>query len=132
MFKFKTRFGEYDKCEFIKEGEGTHTRYSIFSKDEENYGPIIKLNLPGYTDDLKDDYRREDVVAVFDYSENKGTMDFLEKIGVAKRTFGYLQSGFVEIPVVEIDAEKLMKLNECKEISFIDGITLDKNGKEPK
>lgn len=125
MFKFKTRYGEYNDCEFLKEGKDSHVRYSIFSRED---GPIMKLNLPGYTEGLDEKLQKENIVAVFDYSENKGTMEFLDNLGVVKKTFGYLQSGYVEIPVVELDTEKLMKLNECKEIDFTTGMALDKDG----
>ena len=125
MFKFKTRFGEYNECEFLKEGTGSHVRYSVFSRED---GPIMKLNLPGYTEGLGEKLEKENIVAVFDYSENEGTMDFLDKLGVVKRAFGYLQSGYVDIPVVELDTKKLMELNECKEIDFTSGMALDKDG----
>ena len=132
MFKFKAKFGNFNKCEFIKEGEGTHTRYSVFSKDENDFGPVMKLNIPGYTDGLPEKYKSENIIVIRDEE-----LDFLEKLDVVKGTLGYLKlqdigSFYHDVPVVEIDSEKLMKLNECKEISFTDGILLNKDGKEPK
>lgn len=63
-------------------------------------------------------YQRESIVAIKDYSENAGTMDFLKNLGVVKQEIGKISSGYVMLPVVELDVEKLMSLNDCKEISY--------------
>lgn len=115
MFTYKSRWGDCEKCEFVKQGSGIHTRYFIFSMEE---GPICDLNLPGYTSGLAKCYQKESVVAIKDYSENEGTLDFLKNLGVVKQEIGKISSGFVRIPVVELDVEKLMSLNDCREISY--------------
>lgn len=115
MFTYKSRWGDYKECEFVKSGSGIHTRYSIFSRED---GPICDLNIPGYTSGLAKCYQRESIVAIKDYSENAGTMDFLKNLGVVKQEIGKISSGYVMLPVVELDVEKLMSLNDCKEISY--------------
>lgn len=126
MFTYKSKWSNYEQCEFVKQGSGIHTRYSILSRQE---GPICDLNLPGYTSGLAKCYQTESVVAIKDYSENAGTLNFLKKMGVVKQEIGRISSGFVQIPVVELDVDKLMSLNDCKEISYTGEITKNEKTK---
>lgn len=41
-------------------------------------------------------------VAVKDYAENEGMLDFLKRIGLVGKTLYTQQSGFVVVPVVEL------------------------------
>lgn len=97
MFSINTEFAKYDDCVWNISGKGKYTRYEIFSVND---GPIMTVNLPGYG-------VSETVVAVKDYSENAGTMNFLKKHNLIKKSHGYKISGFVLLPIVELDLEKL-------------------------
>lgn len=137
MFSLKTKYGVYKNCSFVKEGSGTQTRYSVFTQGDENSeneeerfpGCVFKLNLPGYTEGLGKDLEKDSVVAIFNHSENEGMLDFLDKLGVVKNVYGYLEGPYVKIPVAEINTEKLMKLNDCKEIDFTTGKAVRKDGR---
>ena len=89
----------YD-CNVIKEGIGKNTRYTLFSPEE---GPVAVINIPSMN-------KSETVIAVKDYSENAGMLDALQEAGVVKEIVSYEQSGFVNIPIVEIDQAKMLAL----------------------
>ena len=130
MFKFISPYGEeYENCKFEKRGDKDHIAYLITNNEQE---AIMKLNIPGYTYALPEKLRNDNVVVMLD--EN---LDFLKKLDVVNRTHGYLQlskigSFYDDVPVVELDTEKLMKLNDCKEISFEEGVVLDRDGNVPR
>lgn len=96
MFQIK----EYYDCIIRKHGEGRHVRYDIVSHTE---GPICSINLPEYG-------RAEDVIAIKDYSEDEGIVEWLEKNNIIISVEDVAFSGFVSIPIVKIDADKLMNL----------------------
>ena len=130
MFKFVSPYGEeYENCKFEKRGDKDHIAYLITNSEQE---AIMKLNIPGYTYALPEKLRNDNVVVMLDEK-----LDFLKKLDVVNRTHGYLQlskigSFYDDVPVVELDTEKLMKLNDCKEISFEEGVVLDRDGNVPR
>lgn len=90
----------YSDCYVERLGFGAGTRYDIVSKKE---GVITCINYPNYGDS-------ECIIAVRDHSENEGMLDWLMSQGVVIEFVKTLQSGFILIPVVQIDVEALMKL----------------------
>ena len=106
MFKFKTMCANADNCQIVTRGSGLNTKYEVWSEE----GPECVLNLIGYHKQLDKQYRRPDVLVIKDYSENTGVLNELCRHGVVKKLIGYLSSGFVDLPVVEVDLEKLKSL----------------------
>ena len=96
MFKFK----DYVDCIIIKSGKGRHVRYDVVSRAT---GPICTINIPEYG-------RSEDVIAIKDYSENEGVVEWLEKNKIIISVIDVVYSGFVSAPIVKIDADRLMNL----------------------
>lgn len=96
MFTVKTPYATYTNCVWHISGKGKYTRYDIFNDE----GAVMTINVPGYG-------KSATVVAIKDYSENKGTMALLTKHKLIKRIVDYIPSGFVVLPVVELDIDKL-------------------------
>ena len=96
MFTLNTSFATYKNCVWHISGKGKHTRYEIF--DDE--GPVMTVNVPGYG-------KSASIVAIKDYNENQGTMALLKKHNLIKKIHGYIPSGFVMLPLVELDVDKL-------------------------
>lgn len=69
----------------------------------ENLEPFMKINIPNFD-------KSHDVLAIKNYSENEGLLRLLKKKGVVIEQVGEIESGFVTIPLVKIDIEKLMAL----------------------
>ena len=78
-----------------------HGKQYLFMTD--THGPFMKINIP-YLDKSKD------ILAIKDYGENEGLLHLLKKKGVVIEQVGEVESGFVMIPLVKIDIEKLMTL----------------------
>ena len=100
MFTLKTMYGSYENCVWGIRGKGKNIRYEIYGDD----GPIMTVNVPGYG-------KSDKIVAIKDYSENAGIMSFLEKHGLIKQVHGYVSSGFVLMPLVELDIKKMEAMN---------------------
>lgn len=96
MFTLKTPYATYTNCVWHISGKGKYTRYEIIDED----GPVMTVNVPGYG-------KSDTIVAIKDYSENRGTMALLTKHKLIKKIHGYIPSGFVVLPLVELDVEKL-------------------------
>ena len=96
MFTFK----EYKNCHIDRQGFGAGTRYDICTKDGEI---ITSINYPNYGES-------ESIIAVRDHSENAGMLDWLMAEGVVIDFLKTMPSGFILIPVVQIDVEALMAL----------------------
>jgi len=65
--------------------------------------PFMKINVP-YLDESKD------ILAIKNYGENEGLLDLLKKQGVVIEQVGEVESGFVMIPLVKINIQKLIAL----------------------
>jgi hypothetical protein len=76
---------------------GKDTKYRLY--DKEDGSPCGQVNVPYLG-------QSETVIAVKDYSENEGMVEFLEDNGVILSFVGFNQ-GF---PVFEIDKEVLLAL----------------------
>lgn len=88
------------ECSVVAVGEGANTRYQLM----ENGCPMATINIIG----IQGDFFTENIIAVKNYSENEGLLEELTKAGVIKSVLGHIQNGFVEIPIVEIDREKML------------------------
>ena len=86
------------ECRCVAIGEGKDTRYQLFSNE---VGPLGYINI-SYLG------KSDTVIAVNDYSEMAGTLDALKELGIVKAELGHVQSGFIKLPLVEIDKEKLL------------------------
>ena len=106
MFTFRTRYCNAEDCFIRTRGAGLNTKYEVWSEE----GPECTINLIGYHDCLDEKYRRPDVLVIKDYSENEGVLNALCYNGVVKKLICYLNSGYVKLPVVEVDLEKLKNL----------------------
>lgn len=104
-FKCKLKYMEADNCYFIggKYNNG-NTGLEIWSDE---VGPIAKVTV-------NPEVRiPEDFIAVKDYSENEGMVDFLKSMGIIKATpNNEIYSGHVTIPVYELT-------DKGKEILFV-------------
>ena len=104
--EFKTMYCNAKDAKIVVRGSGINARYEVWSDE----GPECILNLVGYHNKLEKKYRRPDVLIIKDYAENTGVLNELRRHGVVKKLIGYLPSGFVELPVIEVDLEKLKNL----------------------
>ena len=106
MFKYKNVFRTtFNNCVWHKRGTGVKRNqvlYEIF--DDE--GPVACINIPEYG-------KSETIVAIKDYSENTGMMEFLAKHGLVKCIVGHRYSGFACIPIVELDIDKMEEMNRA-------------------
>lgn len=99
MFTLKTKYGNYKDCRIITKGSGKYTRYEIW--DNEN-GSIVNVNLPGYGES-------ETVIAI-DHNFKNDILAFLKEHNLIVEYLGEIPSGYVTLPIIRIDAEKLKKL----------------------
>lgn len=104
--EFKTMYCNAKNAQIVVRGSGINARYEVWSDE----GPECVLNLVGYHNQLDKKYRRPDVLVIKDYSENTGVLNELCRHGVVKKLICYLPSGFVKLPVIEVDLEKLKNL----------------------
>ena len=68
-----------------------------------NHEPFMKINIPNLD-------KSHDILAIKNYSENEGLLHLLKKKGVVIEQVGEIEPGFVTIPLVKIDIQKLMSL----------------------
>lgn len=90
-------YGNY-RVRAIAHGTGKTKRYDLVL---ENGEPFTIINIPSMN-------RSETVIAVKNYSENEGMLEFLQENGIIKDVVGMENSGFVSVPIVEIDVQKLL------------------------
>lgn len=55
---------------------------------------------------------REDQIIVKDYSENEGMLDALTEIGLVTGVERWIETGWVRVPVCNIDPAKLEEIDE--------------------
>lgn len=101
MFAINTPFAKAKDCVLVQRGSGKNVRYDIIS---ESKGPMAILNLPGYG-------KSETVVAMRDDAEYSGMLSWAKRMGLIKKVFGVVPSGFIPLYIVELDVNvlKLMK-----------------------
>ena len=79
---------------------GKNTSLELF--DMEDGFPFAKctVNIPGL---------EKDEVAIKDYSENEGMLDFLLSNSIVEKPHRYERSGYVRIPVCKMSVSKSVK-----------------------
>lgn len=85
------------KC--MKRGNGKATRYDLVVASTGE--PFASINLPSLN-------HSETVIAIKNYSENEGMLEFLQENGIIKDVVGIDRSGFVSVPIVKIDQKRLL------------------------
>lgn len=89
----RVRFREFD-CTVQKRHYG-NGRVALSLVDEEGPVATATVNLPGAKLDPNQ-------VAIKNYAENEGMLDALVTAGVVKPTGETVRSGFVEVPICEL------------------------------
>ena len=74
---------------------GGATALILWDSQEHDMAYVATVNVPGY-------FLRQDEVLIKDYSENQGMLKALEDAGAVKATGMTARSGFVAIPVAEL------------------------------
>lgn len=96
-FTFKDRYGEYHHCEFIVNkyvGTG-NLSVEIWSPEE---GPITKVTVNTDGVSIPEGY-----IAVKDYSENEGMVEWLiSQDLIIDDVVTFIESGFIHIPVFKL------------------------------
>ena len=57
-----------------------------------------------------------------DYSENEGMLDALKEAGIVKDVINYVNSGFVTIPLVQLDLDVLREFLDEESIKQLDDV----------
>lgn len=103
------KFLYYDKGDYyvyLKAGFYENGRIAIRALDEEGYPAFTAtVNLP-------DENIRIDQAFIKDYAENEGVLTFLRKIGVIVSVVRYVNSGYVNIPLCDLNLKRLNELTE--------------------
>ena len=99
-FTYKSQYGEYHNCQFmIGYYENGNLGIEIWSDTE---GPITKVTV---NPDIK---IPKDRIAIKNYSENEGIVDWLISEGIIEDTpVQIIPSGWIEIPVHKLTAKGL-------------------------
>jgi len=103
--KYTNKFGfEYD-VQLVTADYAVKNRKAIMLLDSDTGEQVatVTINLP-------DEELEKDEVFIKNHSENEGMLDFVREIGLVKKITGYVKSGFVKVPKVKLDLEKLEEL----------------------
>lgn len=84
--------------------------------DTEDYCPILMCTV--WTEGLQ-----ADEVAIKDYSENEGVLDWLIKNNIVEKPHRYIPSGFVVFPVCKLVEETLKRLKN-EDIVAVDYVSV--------
>lgn len=94
-FTYKSKYGEYDHCFFqVGHYQNDNLAIEIWSNEE---GPISRVTVnPGI-------YIDNDRIAIKNYSENEGMVDWLVSEGLIEELpIEHISSGWVKIPIHEL------------------------------
>ena len=92
--KFSSKYGEYEVTLNFLKYVGGQNRIDLI--DSEDGFPVAVASVS-----IKEDLM-EDEVAIKDYSENEGVLDFLIEEGIVSGPIRYFQSGYVKIPICNL------------------------------
>lgn len=92
--KLFTKYGEYDVLLKFSNYVGGQNRIDLI--DSEDGFPVAVASV-SIEEDLK-----ENEVAIKDYSENEGVLDFLMEEGIVSRPIRYFKSGYAKIPICNL------------------------------
>ena len=101
----KMRYREWD-C-ILQKGRYIDNSIAILLVDAHDGEPITKATVAIDGANL-----RENQITVKDYSENEGMLDALIGIGLVTGVERRVQSGWVSVPVCNIDPAKLEEIDE--------------------
>lgn len=98
----KTIIDFHGPCEVITSKYVESGRLAIMLEDAATGEPvaIATINMPEIP--LSDDE-----VVIKDYAENEGLLEVLQAAGIVREVVRYVQAGWVEVPVVKVDLEKI-------------------------
>lgn len=103
--KYTSKFGfEYD-VQLVVSTYAVKDRMAIMLIDSDSGEQVatVTVNLP-------EEELDEDEVFIKNHSENEGMLEWTKQIGLVKEITGYVKSGFVEVPKVKLNLEKLEEL----------------------
>ena len=107
LFHLKTPFLDCPQCFFYSSHYLAGTTYiGIAQQQDEGAEPLMDVTVF-----LKDKIP-QGCIAVKDYSENTGLVDFLKSIGFITDVVEKRPSGFVEIPICRYDPAVLEKYSK--------------------
>jgi hypothetical protein len=93
--RYKGPYGEYSiSIRMLKYGNGQHRMEFI---DSEDGFPVLVASV------AIDESLGSDQIAIKDYSENEGVLKFLMEEGIISSPLKYFNSGFVRIPICQIN-----------------------------
>lgn len=110
-------FGEKYTCQFAigEYGNGNLALEIIGAEGTDYEGePIVRVTVN------PDQIVPEDCIAIKDYSENRGMVDFCREIGIIADRVTTIQSGWVQIPVYKLSDSglEIFKGRESKFVPF--------------
>ena len=92
--KYSGTYGEYEiDIKMSKYGNGQHRMDFI---DKEDGFPVLVASV------AIEEFLSTDEIAIKDYSENEGVLNFLIKEGIVSSPLKYFNSGFVRIHICQI------------------------------
>ena len=95
-FTFVSKYGSYENCEFVVDRYRSNGNLAIHIISPME-GPICNVTV---NTDIK---LSDDMIAVKDYSENEGMVEFLKREGlIDKRPDVLIPSGWVQIPIYHL------------------------------
>ena len=92
--KFSSKYGEYEVTLNFLKYVGGQNRIDLI--DSEDGFPVAVASVS-----IKEDLK-EDEVAIKNYSENKGVLNFLIREGIISKPLRYFNSAYVKIPICNI------------------------------
>ena len=105
VFTYKTQFGDTYQCKIVG-GKYRNGGLALQLVDAETGEPISIATL--CVSNLPDN----SFIAVKDYSENRGMLDFLVENGIVDYVLYRIDNGFVDIPVCKLTKEADEYLNK--------------------
>ncbi len=98
-FTYKGKYGEYPNCFFrVGRYDDQSLRFEIWSNKEGSITTCtVRLPFP----------LEKDEVHIKNYSENEGLIEFLKDFGVITNIISYRPCGYVSVPRVKLDLNKL-------------------------
>lgn len=97
----KLKFKEWD-CILKKDKYANNNNLAILLLEDNDYRDIIAVATVN-----TDEVLPENFAYIKTYSENKGILETLVNSGVIKKIHGEKQQGYVKLPLVEFDLDKI-------------------------
>lgn len=91
----------------LQKGRYIDNSIAILLIDEHNGGPVGKATVA-----IQGANHKDNQIVVKDYSENEGMLDALKGIGLVTNVERWIETGWVKVPVCNIDPAKLDEIDE--------------------